>query len=107
MVRKTAFCTIFVLFFVCPISEPSIVEFPSDTQVTEGEEVYLRVKVGGHPPPSLTWYHDGRKVTADYATELDEDGGISFPSVEAKHAGEYRLQHLQCIIMYCTYNVIS
>ncbi len=51
--------------------------------------MYLRVKVGGHPPPSLTWYHDGRKVTADYATELDEDGGISFPSVEAKHAGEY------------------
>ncbi len=73
-------------------SEPSIVEFPSDTHVTEGEEVYLRVKVRGHPPPSLTWYHDdGRKVTADYATELDEDGGLSFPSVETKHAGEYRL----------------
>ena len=72
-------------------SEPSIVEFPSDTHVTEGEEVYLRVKVGGHPPPSLTWYHDGRKVTADYATELDQDGGLSFPSVETKHAGEYRL----------------
>ena len=71
------------------ISEPSIVEFPSDTHVTEGEEVYLRVKVGGHPPPSLTWYHDGRKVTADYATELDQDGGISFPCVETKHAGEY------------------
>ena len=71
------------------ISEPSIVEFPSDTHVTEGEEVYLRVMVGGHPPPSLTWYHDGRKVTADYATELDQDGGISFPCVETKHAGEY------------------
>ena len=73
------------------ISEPSIVEFPSDTHVTEGEEVYLRVKVGGHPPPSLTWYHDGREVTADYATELDQDGGLSFPSVETKHGGEYRL----------------
>ncbi|XP_064386173.1 uncharacterized protein LOC135334783 [Halichondria panicea] len=72
-------------------TEPSIVEFPSDTHVTEGEEVYLRVKVGGHPPPSLTWYHDGRKVTADYATELDQDGGISFPCVETKHAGTYKL----------------
>ena len=50
--------------------------------------MYLRVKVGGHPPPSLTWYHDGRKVTADYATELYQDGGLSFPSVETKHAGE-------------------
>ncbi|XP_064386166.1 uncharacterized protein LOC135334779 [Halichondria panicea] len=73
------------------VDEPSIVEFPSDTHVTEGEEVYLRVKVGGHPPPSLTWYHDGREVTADYATELDQDGGISFPSVETKHAGVYKL----------------
>ncbi|XP_064386154.1 uncharacterized protein LOC135334773 isoform X2 [Halichondria panicea] len=73
------------------VDEPSIVEFPSDTHVTEGEEVYLRVKVGGHPPPSLTWYHDGRKVTADYATELDQDGGLSFPSVETKHAGVYKL----------------
>ncbi|XP_064386164.1 uncharacterized protein LOC135334777 [Halichondria panicea] len=73
------------------VDEPSIVEFPSDTHVTEGEEVYLRVKVGGHPPPSLTWYHDGRMVTADYATELDQDGGLSFPSVETKHAGVYKL----------------
>ncbi|XP_064386168.1 uncharacterized protein LOC135334780 isoform X2 [Halichondria panicea] len=73
------------------VDEPSIEEFPSDTHVTEGEEVYLRVKVGGHPPPSLTWYHDGRKVTADYATELDQDGGLSFPSVETKHAGVYKL----------------
>ncbi|XP_064393132.1 uncharacterized protein LOC135340597 isoform X2 [Halichondria panicea] len=73
------------------VNEPSIVEFPSDTHATEGEEVYLRVKVGGHPPPSLTWYHDGRKVTADYATELDQDGGVSFSSVEAKHAGVYKL----------------
>ena len=44
--------------------------------------------MGGHPPPSFTWYHDGRKVTADYATELDQDGGLSFSSVETKHAGE-------------------
>ncbi|XP_064393625.1 uncharacterized protein LOC135341070 isoform X2 [Halichondria panicea] len=73
------------------VDEPSIVEFPSDTHATEGEEVYLRVKVRGHPPPSLTWYHDGRKVTADYATELDQDGGVSFSSVEAKHAGVYKL----------------
>ena len=99
MVRKASFCTIILAIIILNfqhqlfvyISEPSIVEFPSDTHVTEGEEVYLRVKVGGHPPPSLTWYHDGRKVTADYATELDQDGGLSFPSVETKHAGEYRL----------------
>ena len=62
-------------------------EFPSETRAVEGEEVYLKVKVGGHPPPTLTWYHDGKEVTPDYATELDDDGGVTFPSVEAKHAG--------------------
>ncbi|XP_064386146.1 uncharacterized protein LOC135334769 isoform X3 [Halichondria panicea] len=71
--------------------EPTITGFPSESRGNEGEEVVIKPKVGGHPPPSLTWYHDGRKVTADYATELDEEGGISFPSVEMKHAGVYKL----------------
>ena len=72
-------------------AEPTITGFSSESRANEGEEVVITPKVGGHPPPSLTWYHDGRKVTADYATELDQDGGLSFPSVETKHAGEYRL----------------
>ncbi len=71
--------------------EPTITVFPSESRSNEGEEVVIKPKVGGHPPPSLTWHHDGRKVTADYATELNQDGGLSFPSVETKHAGEYRL----------------
>ncbi len=62
--------------------------------------------MGGHPPPSLTWYHDGRNVTADYATEVDQDGGLSFISVEAKHAGDYRLlvytKVLLCMIKLTT-----
>ena len=68
--------------------EPTITGFPSESRANEGEEVVIKPKVEGHPPPSITWYHDGRKVTADYATELDQDGGLSFPSVETKHAGE-------------------
>ena len=71
-----------------PLTEPTISGFPAETHATEGEEVYLKVKVGGVPPPTLTWYHNGTKVTSDYATELNDDGGITFPSVEAKHAGK-------------------
>ncbi len=48
----------------------------------------IKAKVRGHPPPTLTWYHDGKQVMTDYATELDENGGLTFPSVETKHAGE-------------------
>ncbi|XP_064386119.1 sushi, von Willebrand factor type A, EGF and pentraxin domain-containing protein 1-like isoform X4 [Halichondria panicea] len=71
--------------------EPTITGFPSESRANEGEEVVIKPKVEGHPPPSLTWHHDGRKVTADYAIELDQDSGISFPSVEMKHAGVYKL----------------
>ena len=74
------------LFFIAP----TISGFPSETRAVEGEEVYLKVKVGGHPPPTLTWYHDGKEVTPDYATELDDDGGVRFLNVEAKHAGMCR-----------------
>ncbi len=75
-----------MIFTTC--LEPTITGFPSESRANEGEEVVIKPKVEGHPPPSLTWHHDGRKVTADYATELDQDGGLSFPCVEAKHAGE-------------------
>ncbi|XP_064386420.1 receptor-type tyrosine-protein phosphatase kappa-like [Halichondria panicea] len=71
--------------------EPTITGFSSESRANEGEEVVIKPKVGGHPPPSLTWYHDGKKVTADYAKELDQDGGLSFPCVETKHAGVYKL----------------
>ena len=30
-------------------------EFPSDTCAVEGEGVFFRVVVKGHPQPSLTW----------------------------------------------------
>ncbi len=58
----------------------------------------IRAKVGGHPPPTLTWYHDGKQVMTDYATELDEHGGLTFLNVETKHAGENT--HLYYIYKY-------
>ena len=51
----------------------------------------IKAKVGGHPQPTLVWYHDGKQVKTDYATEVNENGGLTFPSVETKHAGEYTL----------------
>ena len=92
--------------YVLICAEPTITGFPSESRGNEGEEVVIKPKVGGHPPPSLTWYHDGRKVTADYATELDEEGGISFPSVEMKHAGESSTRGLlrMKVLLVCMIN---
>ena len=62
----------------------------------------IKAKVRGHPPPTLTWYHDGKQVMTDYATELDENGGLTFPSVEAKHAGENtQCTHTLCRAIIC------
>ena len=49
--------------------------------------VHLRVRVSGHPTPTINWYHDGVAVRADYSREIDEHGGLMFPSVEKDHSG--------------------
>ena len=65
-------------------------EFPSDTNITEGEGVYFRIKVSGEPQPTVTWYHDGEPVRADYAREIESDGSLTIPSTELKHSGVYK-----------------
>ena len=70
--------------------EPKIVKFPSDTNLTEGEGVYFKIKVSGVPQPTVTWYHDGEPVKADYAREIEADGSLAIPSTELKHSGVYK-----------------
>ena len=48
-------------------AEPTIIKFPSDTNITEGEGVYFKFKVSGEPRPTVTWYHNGEPIKADYA----------------------------------------
>ena len=72
-------------------TEPVILEFPDDSNVIEGQRVCFRVKVRGVPDPSLTWYHNGHEVEADYAIELGKDGSLTIASSELKHTGSYQL----------------
>ena len=78
------------LCILLSMTEPKIVEFPSDTNITEGEGVYFRIKVSGEPQPTVTWYHDGEPVRADYAREIESDGSLTIPSTELKHSGVYK-----------------
>ena len=71
-------------------TEPTITKFPSDTNITEGEGVYFKIKVNGVPRPTVTWYHDGQPVRADYAREIEADGSLTIPSTELKHSGVYK-----------------
>ena len=70
--------------------EPQISEFPTDTNTTEGEGVYFKIKVSGVPQPTVTWYHDGEPVKGDYAREIEKDGSLAIPSTELKHSGVYK-----------------
>ena len=72
------------------ILEPQITKFPLDTTVIEGEGVYFKIKVSGEPQPTVTWYHDGEPVRADYAREIEADGSLAIPSAELKHSGVYK-----------------
>ena len=71
-------------------AEPAIMEFPSDTIITEGEGVYFKIKVSEEPRPTVTWYLDGEPVRADSAHEIEEDGSLTIPSTELKHSGVYK-----------------
>ena len=71
-------------------AEPTIIKFPSDTNITEGEGVYFKIKVSGVPRPTVTWYHNGEPVRADYAREIEADGSLTIPSTELKHSGIYK-----------------
>ena len=66
--------------------------FPPDTFVIEGEGVCFKIKVSGEPQPTVTWYHDGELITADYAREIqfEADGRLAIPSTELKHSGVYK-----------------
>jgi len=60
--------------------------------VTEGESVLLHVKVTGVPKPAMVWYHQGKELECDNSIELGgEDGSVSIPSAEIRHAGVYKL----------------
>ena len=74
----------------CNNVAPMISVFPSDVIVAEGEGLYFKIKVSGEPQPTVTWYHDGEPVRADYAHEIEADGSLAIPFTELKHSGVYK-----------------
>ena len=60
--------------------------------VIEGESVLLHVEVTGAPKPTLVWYFEGKELRPDYSIDVaEEDGSLSIPSAETRHAGVYKL----------------
>ena len=81
---------IVVAEIICNTVVPVIIEFPSDVAVIEGNGVYFKIKVSGESQPTVTWYHNGEPVRADYAHEIEADGSLAIPSTELQHSGVYK-----------------
>ena len=54
-----------VTMVLCFSLGPTIIQFPEDTYVEDGEGVLFQVEVSGAPHHELVWYHDGVRVVAD------------------------------------------
>ncbi len=67
-----------------------VTQRPADTTAMEGEIVRVQPIVTGTPQPTVAWYYEGQLMASDYATELSEDGTLTFVCVETKHSGTYR-----------------
>ena len=52
----------------------------------------IKIKLSGEPQPTVTWYHDGEPVRADYACQIEGDGSLAIPSTELKHSGVYKAE---------------
>ena len=72
-----------------PDTAPVIEECREVINACEGEQVTLKIKVSGMPKPTITWSTGGRMVEGGYATEIEQDGSLTFVSVELKHTGTY------------------
>jgi len=71
------------------VTAPTIQEYKEVIHACEGEQVTLKIKVLGFPKPTVTWYNSGRVMEASYAIDIEQDGSLTFVSVELKHSGTY------------------
>ena len=71
------------------VTAPVIEEYKGEVHACEGEQVTLKIKVLGFPKPTITWSNSGRIIEASYAIDIEQDGSLTFVSVELKHNGTY------------------
>jgi len=71
------------------VTASTIEEYKEMVHACEGEQVTLKIKVLGFPKPTVTWYNSGRVIEANYAIDIEQDGSLTFVSVELKHSGTY------------------
>lgn len=74
---------------------PSFIQRPQTQTVKEGKPVRFTIRVAGQPPPEITWYKDGSKITSSPDFELvqeDDIHSLCIPEVFYEDAGQYTVE---------------
>ncbi|VDI56857.1 titin [Mytilus galloprovincialis] len=74
---------------------PSFIQRPQTQTVKEGKPVRFTIRVAGQPPPEITWYKDGSKITSSPDFELvqeDDIHSLCIPEVFCEDAGQYTVE---------------
>lgn len=58
--------------------KPEIIRAPQDHTIEEGQTVKFSAIVSGKPPPTVSWYMDGRKL------ENNDEVGVKFDETTGK-----------------------
>lgn len=74
------------------VAPPSFTQKLKSQDVGEGNPVHFTIKVSGQPPPEITWYKDGTKLTSSRDFEIIQEGDIHslyIPEVFYEDAGKF------------------
>lgn len=77
------------------MTPPSFTEKLQSQYRREGEPVRLTVKVTGIPPPTVTWYRDGRQLVSSPDFEIKQEGEIHslyIPEVFYEDSGKFSVR---------------
>lgn len=74
---------------------PTFSEALHDQRVQEGEPMRFVVRVGGHPPPAVTWYREAQALVSSPDFVIEQQGDVHtlrIPEVFAEDAGRYSVR---------------
>lgn len=85
--------------YLAPQPPPSKPHFTSrlepEQNLQSGEPLALKCKVGGYPPPKITWFKDGAPLKNELPYEISNRGGeslLTIPQTEEEDGGVYTCQ---------------
>lgn len=68
--------------------------FKPEDQVTdlESPEIQLRCQAAGHPPPIISWSHNGVQLGLTSRHQMKPEGTLIIRNIEASDYGVYRCE---------------